>query len=139
MDQDSTWYGGRPRPRRHNGDPAPLPTKRGQSPQFSAHVYCGQAAERIKMPLGTEVGIGPGNIVLHGDPPPPAKGAQQPPLFCSCLCGHGRPSQLLLSSCNIFLRINLTNFMQFKLQDLLRQIGTTRSFVQSKIFTNHCE
>jgi len=22
------------------GDPAPLPKKRGQSPQFSAHVYC---------------------------------------------------------------------------------------------------
>jgi len=32
------------------------------------------------MPLGTEVGLGPDNIVLHGDPAPPSKnGAQQPP------------------------------------------------------------
>jgi len=39
-----------------DGDPAPLP-KKGQSPQFSAHVYCGQTAAWIKMPLGTEVGL----------------------------------------------------------------------------------
>jgi len=30
----------------------PLP-KKGRSPQFSAHVYCGQTAAWIKMPLGT--------------------------------------------------------------------------------------
>jgi len=31
------------------------------------------------MPLGTEVGFGPGDIVLDGDPaPPPQKGAQHP-------------------------------------------------------------
>jgi len=36
------------------------------------------------MPLGTEVGLGPGDIVLDGDPvPPPRKGAQQPPTFRS--------------------------------------------------------
>jgi len=75
--------------------------------QFSAHFYCGQTAGcikmpmplgmevslspvlhedqkrggqtavRIKMPHGTEVGLGPHNIVLHGDPsPPPQKGAE---------------------------------------------------------------
>jgi len=42
------------------------------------------AAGWIKMPLGTEVGLGPDNVVLDWDPasppPPPAKGAQQPPL-----------------------------------------------------------
>jgi len=32
------------------------------------------------MPLATEVGLGPGHIVLDGDPAPPQKGAQQPPL-----------------------------------------------------------
>jgi len=39
-----------------NGDPA-LPHGKGHSsPQFSAHVYCGQKrAAWIKMPLGTEV------------------------------------------------------------------------------------
>jgi len=31
------------------------------------------------MPLGTEVGLGSGHIVLDGDPALPQKGAQQPP------------------------------------------------------------
>ena len=53
-----------------DGDPAPLP-KRGQSPQFSAHVYCAQTAGWIKMPLGMEVGLGPDHIVLDGHPAPP--------------------------------------------------------------------
>jgi len=35
----------------------------------------------IKMPLGTEVGLGPGHFVLDGDPTPPLKGAQQPTLL----------------------------------------------------------
>jgi len=59
--------------------------KRGQSPQFFAHVYCGQTAEWIKIPLGTEVGLGPGDIVLDGYPALLEKGAQQPPLFGPCL------------------------------------------------------
>jgi len=39
-------------------------------------VYCRQTAGWIKMPLGMEVGLGPGDIVLDGDPalpPPPQK------------------------------------------------------------------
>jgi len=39
-------------------------------PQFSAHVYCGQTAAWIRVPLATEVGLGPGHIVLDGDPAP---------------------------------------------------------------------
>jgi len=41
-----------------DGDPAPLPKEGdwGHSPQFSAHVYCGQTAVCIRIPLGTEVG-----------------------------------------------------------------------------------
>jgi len=31
-------------------------------------VYCGQTAGWIKMPLGTEVGHGPGHVVLDEDP-----------------------------------------------------------------------
>jgi len=31
------------------------------------------------MPLGKEVPLGPGDIVLHGDKTTPRKGAQQPP------------------------------------------------------------
>ena len=55
MDEDTTWYGSRPRP---------------------------------------------GHIVLAGDPAPfRERGTAAPPLFGPCLLyGHGRPSQLLLSS-----------------------------------------
>ena len=56
-------------------DPAPpflLPPKRGTATPFNllVHVYCGQTAGWIKMPLGTEVDIGPGDTVLDGDPAP---------------------------------------------------------------------
>ena len=37
MDQDSTWYGGRPRPRRHCVRGGPAPPKRGTAPTFSGH------------------------------------------------------------------------------------------------------
>jgi len=48
-----------------------LPPKKGAAPQFLAHVCCGQTAGWIKMPLGREVGLGPGHTVLDGDPAPP--------------------------------------------------------------------
>ena len=52
-----------------DGDAAPSP-KRGQSPQFSTHIYCGQTVGCIKMPLGMEVGLILGDIVLDGDAAP---------------------------------------------------------------------
>ena len=124
----------------------PLPQKGNEAPsQFSAHVYCGQTAGWIKLPLDTKVNLGPGDIVLDGAAATPKRGTA-PPVFVSCLlwpngwwtktplgtevdlgrghivldrhpaflrkghsspllfsanvyCGHGRPSQLLLSSC----------------------------------------
>jgi len=68
MDQDATWYGDRPRPKRRcvRWGPSSSSPKREQSPQFSAHVHCAQTAGWIKMPLGMEVGLGPGHIVLDG-------------------------------------------------------------------------
>ena len=42
-------------------------------PQFSAHLYCGQTAGFIKMPLGMEEGLSPGDIVLDGTRPPRKK------------------------------------------------------------------
>jgi len=78
------------------------PPTRGTSPQFSAHVCCDQTAGWMKPLLGTEVDLDPGHIVLDGDPaasPFPLRTAG-PPLFSAHVyCGHGRPSQLLLSSC----------------------------------------
>jgi len=43
-----------------DGDPAP---PKGAQPQFWTHVRCGQTPGWIKMPLGMEVGLGPGDIV----------------------------------------------------------------------------
>jgi len=63
-------------------------------------LYCGQTVGRIKMPLGTEVGLGPGDIVLDGDPAPATERGTAPPLVGPCLLWpNGRPSQRLLSSC----------------------------------------
>ena len=47
-------------------------------------VYCGQTVGWINMKLGTEVGLGPGHIVLDGDPALPLYGAQLP-IFRPCL------------------------------------------------------
>jgi len=67
-----------------DGDPAPS-QKEAQpgvrSPQFSAHVYCGQTAGWIKMTLGVEVGLGPVHIVLDGDRAPLHKKGAEPPDF----------------------------------------------------------
>ena len=69
------------------GTQLPLSPKREQSPQFSAHVYCGQTAGWIKMPLGiTEVSIGPGHIVLDGHPAAPPKKGAQPSKFSAHVC-----------------------------------------------------
>ena len=47
-----------------------------------------------------EVGLGPGDIMLDGDPAPP-KGAQSPNFQRMSIVANGRPSQLLLSSCTV--------------------------------------
>jgi len=55
------------------------------------------------MPLGTEVGLGLGDIVFDGDPDlHHGKGYSSSPVFGRCLLWpNGRPSQQVLSSsCN---------------------------------------
>jgi len=42
-------------------------------PHFLAHVSYGQMAGWIRIPLGTEVGLGPGDIVLDGGPTSPTE------------------------------------------------------------------
>jgi len=45
-------------------------------------VHCGQTVGRIKMKLGLQLGLGPGHIVLDGDPSaPPPKGHSPHPIF----------------------------------------------------------
>jgi len=86
-DQDETRRPGRPRPWPHCVRWWPsYPSPKGAQPQFSAHICCGQMAGWSKMPLGKEVGLDPGHIVLDEDPAPlPKKGAQPSPIFGPCL------------------------------------------------------
>ena len=57
-----------------------------------------------QVPLGMEVGLNPGDIVLDGNPAPPTERAQQPPPHTfRPLLWHSRPSQELLSSCSNLL------------------------------------
>jgi len=56
-----------------DGDPASLPKKATEPPQFSARVYCAKTAGSIKMPLGIEVGLDTSDIVLDGTQLPPPK------------------------------------------------------------------
>jgi len=72
-----TWYGGGPRPRRHC-------VKSGPS---SAHVYCGQTAGWIKMPIGTKVALDPGHIVLDVDPASPPEKGHTPQISAHVCCG----------------------------------------------------
>jgi len=44
----------------------------------AAYVYCGQMVRWIRMPLVREAGLGPGDIVLDGDPTPHGKRHSSP-------------------------------------------------------------
>jgi len=72
-------------------------------------VCCGQTAEWIKMPLGMEIGLGPGDIVLDGDPAPQRKRAQQPPLF---------------GPCHVAKRSPISATAEFLLQKVIKNFGT---------------
>jgi len=91
MDQDATLYGARPRPRRHCARWGPFPPKKGRISHFSADVCFGQTAGWIKVPLGTKVDLGPGHIVLDGDPVLPRKKGYSPhfrPVYCGQTVAH---------------------------------------------------
>ena len=83
MNQHVTWYGAiglGPGYFVLDGDPTSPSQKGAEAPINSAHVYCGQTAARIKMPLGTEVGLGLRlrDIVFDVDPATPRKRAHPP-------------------------------------------------------------
>ena len=71
-------------------DQVPLLKQGGRAlPQFSVHFYCGQTAECIKMPLGMEVGLIPGDFVLDGDPASPLSIKRRSPQFSAHVyCGQ---------------------------------------------------
>jgi len=49
-------------------------------------VYCGQTVGWIRMPLSVEVGLGPGYIVLDGDPTSPHPQKGHSPQFSAHVC-----------------------------------------------------
>jgi len=51
-------------------------------------VHCGQTVGRIKMKLGTQVGLGPGHIVLDGDPVPLPQRGTAPKFSAHICCGQ---------------------------------------------------
>jgi len=92
-----------------NGDQAAPRT--GGTPtttQFLAHVYCGQTAGWMKTPLGTEVDLGAGHIVLDGVSALRETGTAAPHLFGPCLLWPRSPisatAELLFNH-----RPNMTN------------------------------
>jgi len=64
------------------------PPKRGQSPQFSDHLYCGQTAGCIKVPLGMEVGLSVGDCVRWGPSPLTQKGWGPIQFSADVYCGQ---------------------------------------------------
>jgi len=55
-------------------DLAILRRKHNHPTQFLAHVYCGPTTGWIKIPLGTEINLGPGDVALDGVAAPPKRG-----------------------------------------------------------------
>jgi len=51
-------------------------------------VHCDQTVEQIKMKLGTQVGLGPGHIVLDGDAAPPPPKGHSPQFSAHISCGQ---------------------------------------------------
>ena len=89
MDQDSIGHGAGPwsRPHFSRWGPSSLSQKGGRAPIFG-HVYCGQTAAWIKMPLGMEGGLGLHDILLDGDPAPSRLKGHIPQLLANVRCGQ---------------------------------------------------
>jgi len=91
-DQDETWPAGRPRPWPHYVRLGPTsPSPKGHSSQFLAYICCGQMAEWIKMSLGIDLRLGPGDFVLDGEPASstsPKRGGAPPQFLAHVCCGQ---------------------------------------------------
>jgi len=70
-------------------------------------VYCRQTVGWIKMKLGMQVGLGPGHMVLDGDPsPPPQKGHSPQFLYASISYGH--KYNCVSHECTVFIVLQLS-------------------------------
>jgi len=104
MNQDRIWHGGGFRwPHCTRWVPCP-PHKKGHSPPVFSPCLLWPNGWMDKMPLGTEIGLGPDDIVLDGSQLPHPPSGAWPPIFGPCLLWpNSCPSQLLLSSCVTYL------------------------------------
>jgi len=87
-----------------------LATEKNGTPtltQFLALVYRGQMARWVKMPLGTEVNLVPGDVVLDGVRAPRERAERPPHLFGPCLLWPRTPisatAALLLGHCQVMM------------------------------------
>ena len=66
-----------------DGDPAPPPVKGHSLPIFGQCPLWSNGWKDYKVPLGMEVGLGPGDFVFDGDPaiPPEQRAHPPPPMF----------------------------------------------------------
>ena len=85
-----------------------LPKKKGYTipTQFLAHVYCGQTAGLIKTPLGTEIDLGSGHIVLDGVLAPHERGTASPapsfrPMSIVATVAHLSFCGAVVQNCNV--------------------------------------
>ena len=87
------------------------------------------------MPLGTDVCLGPGDIVLDGNPVPPYKGhSSPPPIFGPCLFWkNDRPSELLLSTCHITSDTFLHDSIKFDQNHSLNATAALNDVVVARI------
>ena len=101
MDQDATWYGGGPRPTRHCVRCGPrYPHKKGHThlhPIFGPRLFWPNGwMDEDAAWYGSRTRPRP-HCTRRG-PGSPERGTAAPLFSAHVYCGHGRPSQLLLSS-----------------------------------------
>jgi len=101
MNQDATWHRGKHRLWRRCVRWGRSSPKRGTAPlpQFSVHGYCRQTAGWMKTPLGTDVDLSQGHMLLDGVSALRERDTAAPLFSAYVYCGQGSPSQLLLISC----------------------------------------
>ena len=103
IDQDATWYGSTPRLRPSSVERGPSPPRKKKGAQPVIFGPCLLRPNGWMYQDATWHGGRPRprpHCVLDGVLQLPRKGHVQQPLFSAHVyCGHGRPSQLLLSSC----------------------------------------
>jgi len=79
------WRYASPRQLRLRWGPSSPTRKKGHSPEFLAHeLWPNRWMDQDAIWYGTEVNLGPGDVVLDGVPTPPKRGIA-PPVFGPCL------------------------------------------------------